>query len=189
MASAEDATATQLRNIEESTGRTVGQWSDVVKDAGPIKHGEIVAYLKASHGMTHGNANLLAHKVREHLAGGVSSGDDLLEAQYSGAKAALRPVYEEVISAARGLGDDVTVVVQKTGVSLRRSRQFAVVQAAPAARIDLGLNLADTPPTDRLTSATGMCTHKVALREPSDVDAQVRAWLRAAYDRAGPTSG
>ena len=185
MATAEDATATQLRNIEEATGRTVSQWTVVVRDAGPVKHGEIVTYLKASHGMTHGNANLLAHKIREQSAGGASSGDDLLEAQYSGGKAALRPVYEEVVSAARALGDDVTVVVQKTGVSLRRSRQFALIQAASAVRIDLGLNLADTPSTDRLTAATGMCTHKVALREPSDVDKEVRGWLRAAYDRAG----
>ena len=184
MATAEAATATQLRNIEQSTGRTVAQWSAVITEAGPRKHGEIVAYLKGTHGLTHGNANLLALKVREFTAGGAASDGALIDAQYTGGKEALRPVYEAVASAARALGSDVTLVVQKTGVSLRRGKQFGLIQAPSAKRVELGLNLGDTTPTGRLQSATGMCTHRMVLTALSDVDRELLAYLQAAYDRA-----
>ncbi len=97
----EAATATQLRNIEESTGRTVAEWSAVISEAGPSKHTEIVSYLKSTHGLTHGNANLLAHKVREHGEGGPAPEADLLEAQYSGGKKALRPICDAVLGPPR----------------------------------------------------------------------------------------
>lgn len=180
----EAASAAQLRNIEQSTGRTLADWSSVISEAGLSKHAEIVAYLKGTHGLTHGNANLLALKVRELAEGGPATEGDLLEAQYSGGKAALRPIYEAVVSASRALGDDVAVVVQKTGVSLRRRKQFGLVQAPSAKRVELGLNLAEMKPTDRLETSSGMCTHRVVLTSPSDVDNEVLAWLRAAYDKA-----
>ena len=185
MATPEEAAATQLRNIEESTGRSVAQWSAIVSDAGVTKHAEIVAYLKTTHGMTHGNANLLARKVREATEGSPAGDADLLDAQYAGAKQALRPIYDAVVAAARDLGSDVDVAVQKTGVSLRRRKQFGLVTAPSAQRVELGLNLAGTEPTDRLQSSSGMCTHRVNLTSPSDVDKDVVAWLRAAYDKAG----
>jgi hypothetical protein len=185
MTTPEEATATQLRNIEESTGRTVKEWSALIDKAGITKHTEIVAWLKSTHGLTHGNANLLARKAREAADGAPAGDGDLLAAQYAGAKQALRPIYDTVVSAAQGLGADVTVVVQKTGVSLRRKKQFGLVQAPSAKRVDLGLNLGDTPPTDRLQSASGMCTHRVVLTSTSEVDKQVVAWLRDAYGRAG----
>jgi hypothetical protein len=185
MASPEVATANQLRNIEESTGRSVQEWSTVISDAGVTKHSEIVNYLKSVHGMTHGNANLLARKAREQAEGGPAGEEDLLAAQYSGAKQALRPIYDTVVTAAQAVGDDVTVVVQKTGVSLRRRKQFGLVQAPSAKRVELGLNLPSREPTERLQGSTGMCTHRVNLTSPSEVDSDVIAWLEAAYDQAG----
>ena len=184
MADLDAAVATQLRNIEQSTGRTVADWAAIVAEAGPTKHGEIIAHLKSAHGITHGNANLLAHRIRELAAGGAVAIDDLLAAQYAGAKAALVPVYDRVLAAVGELGHDIEVVIQKTGVALRRRKQFGLVQAATATRVDLGLNLGDTEPEGRLLAATGMCSHRVALAQPDDVDEQVVAWLRAAYERA-----
>ena len=32
---------------------------------------------------------------------------------------------------------------------------------------------------------TGMCTHKVGVRGPDEVDDELVGWLRQAYDRAG----
>ena len=185
MATPEEATATQLRNIEDSTGRSVDQWSAIITEAGVSKHSEIVNYLKTTHGLTHGNANLLARKAREQADGGPAGDGDLLEAQYAGAKQGLRPAYEAVVAAARALGDDVDVVVQKTGVSLRRRKQFGLITAPSTKRVELGLNLAGTEPTERLQASSGMCTHRVNLASPSDVDKAVVAWLRAAYDKAG----
>ena len=184
MTDPEQATQNQLRNIERDTGRSVTEWADVVRSAGRERHGEVVAHLKAEHGLTHGNANALAHAVRALAAGQVSD-DELLAQQYAGPRAALRPTYEEIVAIGRGLGDDVVVAIKKTGVSLRRRKQFALVEAPSSRRVRLGLNLAGTPPTERLLPATGMCTHAVDLTDPDDVDDEIAAWLRQAYHLAG----
>ncbi|HWM03292.1 MAG TPA: DUF4287 domain-containing protein [Actinophytocola sp.] len=176
------AAATQLRNIEQATGRTVAQWRQLVATTGLTRHGEIVAHLKAAHGLTHGNANALAHKIRE--PDGPPPDAELLDAQYAGAKSALRPVQDELVLLARALGDDVVVSVKKTGVSLRRGKQFGLIEVPSAKRVALGLNLRGAAPTDRLRAVSGMCTHRVDLTGVDEVDDEVAGWLRAAYQRA-----
>jgi hypothetical protein len=152
---------------------------------GPLPHGKLVAVLKSDFGLTHGNANLIATKVRERDAGGPAPADDLLEAQDAGAKAGLRPIHDRLVAVAIGFGPDVAVVVQKTADSLRRKKQFGVVQAASATRVQLGLNLGVRPADPRVTETTGMCSHRVGLASVDAVDADVLGWLRAAYDEAG----
>jgi hypothetical protein len=180
------ATATQLRNIEQATGRTMADFAREVGERGIDGHARIVAFLKAEHGLTHGNANAVAHAVRQAAAGGPAAADDLLDAQYAGAKASLRPIYERVRTIAEGLGPDVEILVQKTGVALRRRRQFGLVQAPSAKRVTLGLNLTDAPADPRVVATPGaMCGYRVDLPDPASVDAQVEGWLAAAYERAG----
>ncbi|QTE27789.1 DUF4287 domain-containing protein [Pengzhenrongella sicca] len=182
MSTPEQAAAAQLRNIEQATGRSVADWAAAASAAGLERHGEILAWLKAEHGLTHGNANGLALAVRAAAAGGPASPDALLDAQYAKGKAALRPICDLVVATARGLGDDVSVVVQKSAVSLRRGRQFALVEAPSAARVRLGFNLKGAEPAGRVVATTGMCTHSVDLTGPANVDDEVRAWLTRAYD-------
>ena len=180
------ATATQLRNIEAATGMSVPAFAAVVAERGIDGHARIVAFLKAEYGLSHGNANAVALRVRELAAGGPATPDALLDAQYADGKAALRPVYERLAATAADLGPDVQVLVQKTGVAFRRTRQFAVVQAASAKRVALGLNLADAPGDPRVVATPGaMCAFRVDLADVDAVDGAVEAWLREAYERAG----
>ena len=180
------ATETQLRNIEAASGMSIAAFAAAVQERGIDGHAKIIAFLKAEHGLSHGNANAVAHKVRELAAGGPAPADTLLDAQYAGAKAALRPVYEWIAAIAAGLGPDVTIVVQKTGVAFRRRKQFAVVQAASAKRVQLGLNLAAAPGDPRVIATPGaMCAFRVDLPHTQSVDADVARWLREGYDIAG----
>ncbi len=176
--------ATQLANIEASSGRTRAEFTAEIAAAGLEKHGEIVSYLKQNHGLTHGNANLVAKLVRDDMAGGPASDEELLQAQYSGPKAALVPIYDEVSAIALGLGDDVDQVIQKTGVSFRRAKQFLLVQAPSAKRVQLGLNLPHTPKDERVKETSGMCSHRVDITSPEDVDDSVASWIAAAYEAA-----
>lgn len=185
MSDPDAATATQLRNITSQTGMSLDAFAAAIASRGTLAHGQIIALLKSEYGLTHGNANLIAHKVREVLAGGPTPADDLLEAQYRGAKAALRPIYERLVGIAADLGPDVAIVIQKTGVSLRRRRQFAVVQAPSAQRIQLGLNLSATPDDPRVVETSGMCSHRLDLHSVEGVDGDVVRWLSQAYERAG----
>ncbi|MEM9652227.1 MAG: DUF4287 domain-containing protein [Actinomycetota bacterium] len=177
--------AAQLKNIETATGKTVVQFTDLIRSAGLEKHGKIVAYLKSEHGLTHGNANLLAHKVREELEGGPAADADLLAAQYEGSKAGLRPIYKRLAEVANSQGTDVGQVIQKTGVSFRRKKQFALVQAPSSKRIQLGLNLPVDPDDPRVRAVSGMCSHRVDITDLDQVDADVERWINAAYQSAG----
>ncbi len=180
------AAETQLRNIEATTGMSIAAFAAMVAERGIDGHGKILAFLKAEYGLTHGNANLVAFKVRELAAGGPAPSDALLDAQYSGAKAALRPVFERLSDIAAALGPDVEVVVQKTAVAFRRQRNFAVVQAASAKRVQLGLNLDAAPDDPRVMATPGaMCAFRVDLTDTDSVDSDVTRWLREGYERAG----
>jgi predicted transport protein len=108
---------------------------------------------------------------------------ELVEAQYTGAKAALRPLYERILAEAVQLGDDVEVSPKKTSVSLRRNKQFALVTAATNTRVDLGFNFRGHAATDRLKEEPPgrMCTHVVRITSMEQVDAEVLGWLREAY--------
>lgn len=114
---------------------------------------------------------------------------DALEAQYAGAKAALRPIYERVLAVVSGFGDDVTLGVRKTYVAFARGKQFAVVQPTTRTRVDVGLKLPDAPFGGRLEPAantgSGSMTHRVSLATADEVDDELIGWLRAAYEGAG----
>ena len=99
----------------------------------------------------------------------------------------LRPIYDALVAAASRLGEDVEIAPKKAYVSLRRSRQFAILQPSTATRFDLGLQLAGDPPKGRLEASgsfNAMVSHRVRLEGKKDVDAEVRAWLAEAYSRA-----
>ena len=61
--SPEEMTNTMIANLKDRTGKTLEQWIAIAKKSGAAKHGEMVKMLKADHGMTHGYANLVAHKA------------------------------------------------------------------------------------------------------------------------------
>ena len=120
--------------------------------------------------------------------GNTASSDDLIASRYGGAKAHLKPIYDAIISALKDLGDDVEVAPKKSYVSLRRKKQFALVQPSTKTRVDVGLNLKGVAATDRLEASgsfNAMVSHRVRLESDAQVDAQLRTWLETAYNAAG----
>ena len=184
----EEMEATMVANLKAKTGKTLPQWLKVASASKLSKHGEIVKLLKTEHGMTHGFANLVAHHALRAAGGGAGgASDDPVAAQYAGPKADLRPVYDALVAAARRLGSDVEIAPKKTYVSLRRSKQFALIQPSTATRVDLGLNLKGEPATKRLEASgsfNAMVSHRVRLASKADVDAELKSWLKQAYARA-----
>lgn len=180
--SPEAMTETMIANMKEKTGKTLEQWLTVASKSGKGKHGEIVKFLKAEHGMTHGFANLVAHRALKSDA--ASAATDLVATQYAGDKASLKPIYDALIKAARACGD-VEVAPKKTYVSLRRAKQFAIIQPSTRSRVDLGLNMKGVKPSGRLEAAgsfNAMVSHRVRLEKPADVDREVKAWLTEAWE-------
>jgi predicted transport protein len=183
MSSIDEQVANQIANIERSTGRSMKEWVEIVRVSGVEKHAQAVAMLKAEHGLGHGNANRIAIKAREVDDGDAPSPKDLIASHYSGKNAGLRPAYDAVVEAVAAFGDDVELAPKKTYVSIRRRKQFG--QVGPAAgHLEVCLNLPGREATDRLTSTTGMATHRVRIADASGLDEELLGWLREAYERA-----
>jgi hypothetical protein len=187
MPNKDPAIAKMEANIAEKTGRPVAEWIGVVKKSGLQKHGEILKFLKTDHGFTHGYANLVAHQALKSSAAHQDEAD-LVAAQYAGPKADLKPIYDKLIKAAKALGADLEIAPKKTYVSLRRKKQFALIQPSTRTRVDLGINLKGKEPTGRLEASgsfNAMVSHRVRLESAGDVDADVKRWLEEAYGAAG----
>ena len=179
--SPEELAQTMIDNMPDKTGKALAEWQKVVAASGAAKHGEIVKLLKGEHGVTHGFANLIAQKCIGNLD--VSS-DDLVTNQYKG-KEALKPIHDAIVDYVKTFGAELEIAPKKTSVSLRRKKQFALIQPSTKTRIDLGINLKGEPPQGRLEAMSGMCTHKVKLMQVEEFDDDVRAWIKDAFDRAG----
>ena len=185
MAAIDDATRNMIRNLEDKTGRSLADWATLARGSGHEKHGQIVAWLKSEHGIGHGYANLVALESR----GGLSldtPADDGLAAVFAGDKAGLRPLYDMIEAYVKSLGE-VEVAPKKANVSLRRSKQFALVQPSTKTRMDLGIQLKGAAPSGKLEAAgswSSMVSHRIRLEATADFDAEAKAWLKAAYDAA-----
>jgi hypothetical protein len=187
MADAQAAELSMIRNLEEKTGKSLEQWVKIAASCGAGKHGAIVSRLKQAHGLGHGYANLIAHRLLKSAAGDAAP-DDLITAQYAGNKAGLRVIYDALVAELRKFGRDVELSPKKAYVSVRRAKQFAIIQPSTATRVDLGINLKGVKPAGRLEASgsfNAMVSHRVRLGSPVEVDKPLVGWLRAAYDAAG----
>lgn len=181
------AVESQWRNLEVQSGKSKAQWIKLAGAQPFTKHGELLAWLKTKHELGHGYANLVAMHARQAATGAAVGPVDLVDAQYAGAKAALKPLYDQIIAAVLKLGADVQTSPKKSYVSLRRSKQFGLIQPSTADRIDIGLNLKGVAPSGRVEqsgSFNAMVTHRVRLPAGAPVDVELKRWLKQAYDVA-----
>lgn len=117
----------------------------------------------------------------------VAGNEDPVTAQYAGDKAALLPIYTRLVELAQSLGSDVVLNPRQSYVALARGKQFALIAPTRRDRVDLALRLREPPTSTRLTAAgnlgSGSMTHKIALTTVEDVDDEIAALLRLAYDQ------
>jgi len=144
MADLEKALATQLRNIEARSGKQLAELVTVIGESGITKHGEIVAMLKTTLGLGHGDANTLAHYCKRESSSSAPAETNPLDTLYIGPKAALRPIHELLIVGMKKLGAFDTAP-KKTYVSYRRTRQFTMIGPATNTRVEVGLNIKELP--------------------------------------------
>src|ERR1043166_4889063 len=103
------------------------------------------------------------------------------------AKKTLRPIFDELLALGRSMGADVKVCPCQTIVPLYRKHVFAQIKPTTRTRIDLGLALKDTKTPKRLIATGGFAkkdriTHRIEITSVKDIDAEVKKWLKTAYD-------
>ena len=191
MSTLDQARETQLKNIQAKTGKSLAELTALIQSSGLTKHGEIRDMLIREFSLGFGDATMLVHFALQSdgqsaaQATGAST-DEVLDEIYSGAKADLRPIHDRLMAAINQIGE-FEVVPKKGYVSLRRKRQFAMIGPVTKTRIEVGINSKTLEATDRLIGMPpgGMCQFKVNVTEASQVDAELIAWIRQAYDSAG----
>src|SRR2546422_334038 len=75
----------------------------------------------------------------------------------------------------------------KTMVPLYRNHVFAQLKPSTSSRLDLGLALGATKAPARLIDTGGFAkkdriTHRIPITSTSDIDDDVKTWLRTAYE-------
>jgi hypothetical protein len=191
MSTLDRARATQIKNIEAKTGKSLSELRKLIEMSGLSKHSEIRDMLRKELDLGYGDANSLVHYAKESdgQSAAEASGATLGQVEseiYSGKKEELRPVHDKVMQRIQALGE-FEIVPKKKYLSLRRKKQFAMVGPASKGRVEVGLNMKDVKGTARLEVLPpgGMCQYKVYLSQLSEVDEELLGWVKIAYDRAG----
>jgi hypothetical protein len=191
MSTLDQARETQLKNIQTKTGKSLAELTAMIQSSGLTKHGEIREMLMRELGLGHGDANTLVHFALQSDGQSAAqakeaSPDEVLDEIYSGAKADLRPIHDRLMAAINQFGE-FEIVPKKGYVSLRRKKQFAMIGPATKTRVEVGLNSKDLGTAERLVvmPAGSMCPFKVNVTDASQVDAELIAWIKQAYDGAG----
>src|SRR6478736_4826372 len=127
MSTVEQGLRSQIENIEAKYGRPIDDWVELIGASGLTRHGEIVAMLKTDYGLSHGAANRVALVAMDALAPKAATTDPAV-ALYSGNKSALLPIHLRLMESVSELGPDIEVAPKKGYLSLRRRRQFAMIQ-------------------------------------------------------------
>lgn len=182
-----------IASLKEKTGRTLEEWIDFIKKAGPPTEQERREWLNKRHKLGTNYAGWVAERAEGK---GAEDGDPeaylkaaekYVEEMYSRKKATLRPIYDRLLDLGFKLGKDVKACPCKTIVPLYRQHVFAEIKPTTQTRIDLGLALGKTKVPKRLIDTGGLAkkdriTHRVPISSVAEIDDEVKRWLKAAYD-------
>jgi len=176
-----------LDNIKAKTGKTPEDFRTLAAKKGLTQYGAIMAWLKADFGLGHGHANAMAQLLVHPEARRVKP-DDRIAKLFAGNKEKWRKTYDALIAKLAKFGADVAVAPTNTYISLLRgSEKFGIVQPSAAERLDIGIKLKGVAPAGRLEAAgswNAMVTHRVRISDPKQIDKEVLAWLKQAYEAA-----
>lgn len=168
-----------------ATGKSWDEWVALAKAKGPKDQKACRVWLREKHGVTSMNAWWIASVATSAEEPSYDEPEKLVDALYSGAKSALRPLHEMVVDTALALGDDVIATSCKTMVPLYRKHVFVEMRPVDGA-IEADLALGDVPVEGRLLPTRGRqpgdrLSHRVVLRSEADLDAEFKGWLAQAY--------
>ena len=181
--------------LKPKTGRSLEEWIALVKKEGPKDYQARRAWLKSKHKLGSNSAWWIAERAdgkgdeedspERYLATAVR----YVEEQYSGGKAAMRPVFEQLLALGKALGPDVKACPCKTMVPLYRKHVFAQIKPTTNTRIDFGLCFTTYSGRlpKRLIDTGGLAkkdriTHRIEVSSADQIDDDLKKWLCAAYD-------
>jgi hypothetical protein len=174
-----------IDNVKSKTGKTPEDFTRLAADKGLNKHGDIVKWLKADFDLGHGHATAIAGVVLKQGTPRPGA-DDKLTTLFAGARAPWRAPFEALIERVSSWGAEAAPGGTYINL-LRAGKKFAIVQPSSAARLDVGIKLKGEPAQGRFEEAgawNAMVTHRVRIEDPGQIDEDLYAWLKRAFDAA-----
>jgi len=182
-----------IKELTEKTGRSLEEWIALTKDSGPPTEKERREWLKKEHKLGGNSAAWIAERLEgkgteeDSPEAYLKTAAEWVEAQYSGPRAALRPLYEQLLKLGFSLGKDVKACPCKTMVPFYRKHVFAQIKPSTNTRIDLGFALGNMKTPRRLIDTGGYekrdrITRRIEVRSKADIDDELKRWLKKAYE-------
>jgi hypothetical protein len=187
-----------LDNLPRTTGKTLEEWTQIIKKAGPADDKSCYEWLKKQHKLGGTTAWMVAQKAFGKTSEDTDPDAYLrnaprwVEEMYTGAKSNLRPIHDALIKLGRSVGSDVKVCPCQTIVPLYRKHVIAQIKPTTNTRIDFGLALKGVAKKlpKRLIDTGGLAkgdriTHRIPISSLEEIDEQVAEWLEIAYELDG----
>lgn len=188
-----------IATLKDKTGRDLPAWLAHIKKAGPKTEEGRRDWLKAEHKLGTNTASWLAERSvgkgeEETPEGYRKVAPKYVDAMYE-KKSDLRPLHDAMVAAGRELRG-VKICPCQTIVPMFREHVIAQIKPSTKTRIDFGLALGkmvkegkSMPP--RLIDTGGFekkdrITHRIEVKSLADIDADLKKWLRTAWQLDAP---
>lgn len=179
--------------LPAKTGRSLDEWIAFVRKSGPPTEKERREWLKKEHKMGTNSAWWIAERAdgkgaeEDSPEAYLEAAENWVDAMFWAPRAALRPVYDQLLKVALSLGKDVKACPGKTIVALYRNHVFAQIKPSTNTRIDLGLALGNMKTPKRLIDTGGYekndrITRRIEVKSKADLDDELKRWLNKAYE-------
>ena len=179
-----------IDNIREKTGLGPDDFLRKAREKGfvdpAVKATTVTDWLKSEYGLGHGHAMAIYSLVKTEAAGGRKKPMDRTDSLFSGERAQWAEVADQ-LRQHLGQKGEVSEAPTDTYLSLLRGRAKVVIIQPGKSFCDLGIKLKGREPTERFPAAgswNSMVTHRVRLTTPADLDAELLAFIDAAWDAA-----
>lgn len=182
-----------VADLPEKTGRSLEDWIRLVKKSGLATENERREWLKKEHRLGTNSAGWIAKRAEGKGLEDVDpdaylkAAEGFVREMFSGERAALKPIYDQLLKLGLSIGKGVKACPGKTIVPLYRNHVFAQIKPSTNTRVDFGLALGDRKVPKRLINTGGYekkdrITHRFEIMSPADIDDEVKRWLRTAYE-------
>jgi hypothetical protein len=183
-----------IKELTKKTGRSLEEWVALTRKSGPPTEKERREWLKKEHKLGTNSASWIAERADgkgteefDSPEAYLKTAPEWVDAQYSGPRAALRPLYEQLLKLGFSLGKDVKACPCRTMVPFYRNHVFAQIKPATNSRIDLGFALENLKTPKRLIDTGGYAkkdriTRRIEVKSKADIDDEVKRWLKKAYE-------
>jgi hypothetical protein len=176
--------ATIREGLERDTGKTMSEWVAIARTCPETAHRARLKWFKEQHGLLQNRASQVLSEAFESQAPWIAP-EDLIDALWI--DPASRAIFDAVNAHADALPDTVRTA-RKGYTAWSRRVQFAAARPVKGGKALLGLAV---PPESSARLAvraneswSERLTSRLALSAPADVDDEVAALLKAAWERA-----